>query len=232
MNYCPNTNTAGAACDHAINIVAARLHEAPRHDGVLRWRAIAVIPAVLALLQPTVVPVSAAQLAIVPVETPSGIASYVYLENDIEVGDWSKFAKLLRMNPDTSGVLLRSDGGSLDDGLAIAKQVFELELETMVTGACHSVCAVIFLAGRDRYITPTATLTVHGAYKQLGDWVVEDDLANSTVAWFIGHMGYPLPLARLWATTLSSKVAPITLEMNDKLKLGFTVIDAASAADE
>ena len=170
----------------------------------------------------------AAELTVVIVESPAGAARYVAVENDIEQGDWSKFTRLLRQNPEVSGVWLRSDGGSADDGLAIAKHIFHNGLDTMVTGACHSVCAVMFLAGHDRFISREAILTVHSAYRQLGDWVVEDEMVNGTVAWFIGHMGYPLPLARLWVTTRSDKVAPITLEMNETLDLGFTVIDTVS----
>ncbi len=180
-----------------------------------------------ALIAAMLVPVAAnaADLSVVLVDTPAGLARYVYLENDVDEGDWSKFVKLLRQNPEVSGVLLRSNGGAADDGLAIAKHIFEHGLGTMVRGTCHSVCAVMFLAGRERFITLGARLTVHSAYRQLGDWVVEDHNANGTVAWFIGHMGYPLPLARLWVSTPSDEVSPITIEMNEKLKLGFTIID-------
>jgi len=171
------------------------------------------------------VTVDAADFSLMPVETPVGLARYVYLENDINQGDWSRFTKFLRKNPGVSGVLLRSNGGAADDGLAIAKHIFEHGLSTMVTENCHSVCAVMFLAGRDRFLTRRASLTVHSAFRQLGDWVVEDHITNGTVAWFIGHMGYPLPLARLWVSTPSDEVAPITFEMNEKLKLGFTIIE-------
>jgi hypothetical protein len=176
---------------------------------------------VLSILTGSALP---AQLSIIDVDRPEGRQSYLALDGDIEIGDWWKFVKLLRQNPATSGVLLRSNGGSADDGLAIAKHVYEHGLTTMVTGTCHSVCAIIFLAGRERYLTVDASLSVHSAYKQIADWVVEDHVANGTVAWFIGHMGYPLQLARLWVTTDSEDMAPITLEMNDKLGLGFTVI--------
>ena len=189
-------------------------------------RLVAAGALLLSLFRPAV----AAELSLVLVQTPNGVVRYVSLKNDVVVGDWSKFTRLLRKNPDVAGVLLASNGGSADDGLAIAKHVFEHGLGTMVTGSCHSVCAVIFLAGRDRYITSTARVTVHSAYKQLGDWVVEDDITNGTVAWFIGHMGYPLPLARLWVSTPTDEIAPITLEMNDKLKLGFHVIPAQPPA--
>lgn len=167
---------------------------------------------------------SPAQLSIINLDSPEGRQSYLELAGEIEVGDWWKFVGLLKQNPATSGVLLRSQGGSADDGLAIARHVYEHRLDTMVTEACHSVCTIIFLAGKQRFLTADARLTVHSAYKQLADWVVEDHHANGTVAWFIGHMGYPLPVAKLWVSTASNEMAPITLEMNDELKLGFTVI--------
>ncbi|HEV2515240.1 MAG TPA: hypothetical protein VGV07_08320 [Devosia sp.] len=155
---------------------------------------------------------SPAQLSIIDLDSPEGRQSYLDLAGDIEVGDWFKFVKLLRQHPRTSGVLLNSAGGSADDGLAIARHVYEHRLDTMVTDACHSVCTIIFLAGARRFLAVDADLSVHSAYKQLADWVVEDHLANGTVAWFIGHMGYPLPIARLWVSTASDETAPITLE--------------------
>lgn len=186
------------------------------------------LPALLlSLLTVLSIPTGAAlpaQLSIIDIDRPEGRQPYLELSGEIEVGDWWRFVRLLKQHPGTSGVLLRSEGGSADDGLAIARHVYENRLDTMVTEACHSVCAIIFLAGRERYLTVDARLTVHSAYKQLADWVVEDHLANGTVAWFIGHMGYPLPVAKLWVSTAADEMAPITLEMNDKLKLGFTVI--------
>lgn len=186
------------------------------------------LPALLlSLLTALSIPMGAAlpaQLSIIDVDRPEGRQSYLELSGDIEVGDWWKFVRLLKRHPSTTGVWLRSEGGSADDGLAIARHVYEHRLDTMVTDACHSVCTIIFLAGSERYLTVDARLTVHSAYKQRADWVVEDHLANGTVAWFIGHMGYPLPIAKLWVSTASNEMAPITLEMNDKLKLGFTVI--------
>lgn len=167
----------------------------------------------------------AGQPLLIDVDTPTGSATYVLLENDIEVGDSNRFFRLVRRTPHVTGVMLSSMGGSADDGLAIAKYIFERKLDTMVTATCHSICAIMFLAGNRRFVTVDAAITVHSAYKQIGDWVAVDHRTNGTVAWFLGHMGYPLPLARLWVTTPTEGAAPITLEMSEKLGLGFTVID-------
>lgn len=167
---------------------------------------------------------NAGPLAVGEVPTPNGLASYVLIDKDIELGDSTRFLRLLQKTPDISGVMLHSTGGSLDDGLAIAKVIYERKLDTMVPESCHSVCAIMFLAGNTRFISATAALTFHSAYRQLGDWVVVDNRANGTVAWFLGHMGYPLALARLWMDTPTTEAAPITVEMNASLQLGFTVL--------
>jgi hypothetical protein len=170
-------------------------------------------------------PVLSANMTIVGIGPPAETQSYMSVQGVIEVGDWGRFVRLLAKQPSVVGVLLDSEGGSLDDGLAMAKHIYEHQLLTMVTRTCHSVCAVMFLAGREKYLTVDARITVHSAYKAIGDWVVQDSVADGTVAWFLGHMGYPLSVARLWVTTRSDTAAPITLEMNDKLGLGFTLIE-------
>lgn len=186
-----------------------------------------VVAASLLLLLMTSV-TFAAQLSTSTVETPRGQAVYVVVQDDIEIGDSGRFFRLLRQNPAVSGVMLHSLGGSADDGLAIAKYVFEHKLDTMVTSACHSICAIMFLAGNQKFLAVDAAITFHTAYKQIGDWVVVDHPANGTIAWFLGHMGYPLPLARLWVSTPTDEATPITLEMNDDLGLGFTIIPSES----
>ena len=105
-------------------------------------------------------PALAADMQVVSVPTMLGPKSFLEISNTIELGDWSKFAKIMRRSPEISGVLLSSNGGSADDGLAIAKQVFEQKLDAMVTDTCHSICTVIFLAGNERYLNSGANLTV------------------------------------------------------------------------
>ncbi len=119
------------------------------------------------------------------------------------VGDWSKFTRLLRKNPDVAGVLLASNGGSADDGLAIAKHVFEAWPRHQWSPARATRCARSSSSPAAIATSPPAPRASRctAPHKQLGDWVVEDDITNGTVAWFIGHMGYPLPLARLWVST-------------------------------
>ena len=149
---------------------------------------------------------------------------YLRIEGDIEIGDWSNFMKLMKQHPDVAGVAVSSDGGSLDDGLAIAKQIFDRELDTVLLDFCHSACAVMFLAGHTKYVARNYRLSVHTAFKQIADWTVRDHVANGTVTWFLGHMGYPLALAKLWVAPGEQEAASITWAMSDKWQLGFTAV--------
>lgn len=182
--------------------------------------------ALLALLPlASVLPAAAAEISVHHIVTSAGPGPVLFIEGPIAVGDWSRFMKLLRAHPDVAAVALASDGGSLDDGLAIARQVRERGLDTALVATCHSVCSIIFLAGAERFVPPDFRLSVHSAYKQIGNFTARDDRANDTVAWFLGSMGYPLALARLWNDTAPEAAASITWAHNDKWDLGFQPID-------
>jgi hypothetical protein len=166
----------------------------------------------------------AASIDVVWLAPQSESQKYVRVEGDIEIGDWSHFMKLMKLHPDIAGVAVSSEGGSLDDGLAIAKQIFDRKLDTVLLDFCHSACAVMFLAGHTKYVVRNYRLTVHTAFKQIADWTVRDHVANGTVTWFLGHMGYPLGLAKLWVAPGEQEAAPITWAMSDKWQLDFTAM--------
>lgn len=166
----------------------------------------------------------AAEISVATVAAASAPQPYILIVGDIEVGDWSRFMRAIRANPDVVGVALGSGGGALDDGLAIARQIRDRHLDTMLVASCHSVCAVMFLAGDQKYVPPEFSLTVHSAYKQIGDFALRDPNGNATVAWFLGSMGYPLALARLWVGTDPNDNSTITWAMNDEWHLGFQAI--------
>jgi hypothetical protein len=186
----------------------------------LRSRFHAVILVLVAGLCPTG-PALAAAMTVVRLAPDASLETYLSISGDIEVGDWSAFSRILRANPNIAGVALSSMGGSLDDGLAIAKQIHDRELDTLLVDVCHSVCSIMFLAGQDRYAPEGFRLSVHTAYKQVADWTVQDHVANGTVTWFLGYMGYPLQLAQLWVATDADDAALVTWAHNDRWRLGF-----------
>jgi hypothetical protein len=194
----------------------------PRRPWAPRWAW--TLSALMALF--ATFPAPAAELRFEPDFGGQGHLPYLVIEGTIEVGDWSRFMKLLRAHPELRGVALASEGGSLDDGLAIAKQIHARGLDTTLLAHCHSVCAIMFLAGREKFAPPDLRLSVHSAYRQLGTWTARDESANDTVTWFLGAMGYPLALARLWNDTAPERVAYITWAMNERWALGLQPIAA------
>ncbi len=181
--------------------------------------------ALLALLPlATLQPAAAAEIGVHHLVTRDVTRPAIFIEGPIAVGDWSRFMKLLRTHPEVAAVALGSEGGSLDDGLAIARQIHERGLDTALIADCHSVCSIMFLAGAGRFMPPDVRLSVHSAYRQVGSFIARDEQANDTVAWFLGAMGYPLALARLWNDTAPEDAATITWAHNDKWDLGFQPI--------
>jgi hypothetical protein len=176
-------------------------------------------------------PAAAAEISLAPVVTGAGPMPFVFIEGPVERGDWSRFMKLVKAHPELRGVALNSVGGSLDDGLAIARQIAERALSTALIDTCHSVCSIMFLAGAERFVPPDFTLSVHSAYKQLGAFTARDEAGNETVAWFLGSLGYPLALVRLWNDTAPEDAASINWAMNDKWNLGFQPIDPIVTVD-
>jgi hypothetical protein len=79
--------------------------------------------------------------------------SFVYIWGTIEEGDGKKFAELVANNVTVKAVLLDSPGGSFEDGMVIAKLVHERKFYTSVRQdwVCMSMCAIIWVAGSDRY---------------------------------------------------------------------------------
>lgn len=132
---------------------------------------------------------SAATFEVEELTTSGPSRSYIHVRGELRQGEFTDFFRLVRRQEQLGGVLLDSPGGSFDDGVAIAKYVYEQQLDTVVLRQCHSVCAVIFLAGRQRYLRHDAVVSLHNAYKELAGWVVVDHSANGAVAWFLGHMG-------------------------------------------
>jgi hypothetical protein len=192
-------------------------------------RILAILLAVLGYSSGSAV---AGTLEITEIQLQGGERTYISISDEIELGDWTKFFRLVRRTPSISGIILNSPGGSVDDGLAIAKYVYGHKLDTVAAGPCDSICAIIFLSGENRFLTPQGALSFHSAYRKLDDWVSIDHQTNGKIACYLGHMGYPLPLAQLWISTPVDQVAPITAQMNADLQLGFVAVDTVTKDEQ
>ena len=93
----------------------------------------------------------------------------IYIDGKIEPEDgakWKAFSETI--NTPHAIVTLNSPGGSATVGLLIAYDILNREYDTYFNeGICTSMCAMIWLAGKTRYMSSGATLGFHQARKDI-----------------------------------------------------------------
>lgn len=92
------------------------------------------------------------------------ITSYEYLESDVSSNSIAKeLAELDSSKPLT--VYINSYGGEVAEGLAIYNQLKRFgQCKTVVDGFAASIASVIFMAGRERIMSPSSLLFIHNAW--------------------------------------------------------------------
>lgn len=107
----------------------------------------------------------------------------ILIRGPIETGDDNRFYELSKQ-ADRAIVFLESPGGSVDAGLSIGSEIAIKGFTTLVLDGdgCHSICAVIWVSGTRRYMSPNANISVHAAYRLTANAVGEADAAESGVA--------------------------------------------------
>src|ERR1700733_15499448 len=122
------------------------------------------------LLKPTTILKLAALLVLIPllrpasafkikrVETVSGLV--LKLRGDVRDGDYGRLKSALQ-NGSVVGLEITSGGGSLEDGVDIARIVRDKGLVIYASRECDSACAFIFLAAKERYIGRGSKIGVH-----------------------------------------------------------------------
>jgi hypothetical protein len=119
---------------------------------------------------------SAAAVQIKRVGTESGVV--LRLRGDVRIGDYGRLKTILQ-DGTFAGLEIRSGGGSLEDGLDIARLVRDKGLAVYASKECDSVCAFIFFAAKERYMGRGCKIGVHSVSNDRGK---EDaDSARTTV---------------------------------------------------
>jgi hypothetical protein len=152
----------------------------------------------IALLQP------ASAFQIKRVGTDSG--TVLRLRGDVRDGDYGRLKSILQ-NGSVVGLDIRSGGGSLEDGLEIARVVRDKGLVVYASKECDSVCAFIFFAAKERYIGRGCKIGVHSVSNQRGK---EDaDTARSTVMMsrLLAGLGVPHSIIGKIVATPPAKIA-------------------------
>ena len=125
----------------------------------------AIVFKLIALLVPIVFLEPASAFRIKRVETDSG--TVLRLRGDVREGDYGRLKSALQ-NERVVGLQIRSDGGSLEEGVDIARVVRDKSLIVYASGECNSACALIFFAAKERYMDRGSKIGVHSVSNDRG----------------------------------------------------------------
>ena len=121
------------------------------------------------------------------------------------------------------GVLLNSLGGNVVEALAIGQAIRNAGLDTAILNqaVCASACALIWLAGINRYLAPEGLVGFHAAYSGSGDDARENGAANALVGAYLTKLGLPYE-----AVVYVTSAAPNDIQwlsFDDARKVGITM---------
>src|SRR5947209_1302280 len=117
----------------------------------------------LLVLASLIQPASALQIK--RVRTELGIV--LRLHGNVRAGDFRRLKTALE-DASLVGLEIKSGGGSLEEGLDIARAVRDKALVVYASRECDSACALIFFAAKERYIGPRCKIGVHSVSNEHG----------------------------------------------------------------
>lgn len=91
----------------------------------------------------------------------------IHLVGNIKKGLTKEIKNTLKSNPNITGIIIDSYGGSGIEGYKLAKLIENNKLNTYVSAICASAGTIAFIAGKERYIDIEAKIGFHYAYGAL-----------------------------------------------------------------
>jgi hypothetical protein len=153
----------------------------------------------------------------------------IAIRGDLEAGDDRKFDQVAQRYS-KGAVYLESHGGDLVTGIAIGESI---RLKGFVTflppnTTCASSCALAWLGGSRRFLSPTSRLGFHAAYQMDGTAARETGIGNAVVGAYLTRIG--LPVSAVIYITKASPETMTWLTPADAQKVGieFSFIEDAN----
>jgi hypothetical protein len=140
------------------------------------------------------------------------------INGDIDGADVDRFRQLSSTR-NNAVVLLRSTGGKMAPAIQIGEMIKAKGYTTIVKNYCASSCALIWLAGAKRVMTPTAHIGLHQAYKSGGQ---ADGAGNAILGSYLTRLG--LGYAAIMYATQASPDEIKWLTVDDAKRVGIQVI--------
>lgn len=148
----------------------------------------------------------------------------IFLRGEIVEGDADRFYEIARGVPRAT-VVLESLGGSVYEGLSIAAEVRIRDYATLVLegDGCFSICAVIWVASKRRYMAPKAAIGAHAAFN--ADNRSESGVANAEIGAFLNEVGLNREAIRYFTLANPDEFSPITPQVAQALSIDVRVQD-------
>lgn len=118
----------------------------------------------------------------------------IEVRGDLEPGDEYKFIDATT-NRSRAIVIFHSPGGNLVAGIEIGKAIRFKGFFTLVpdSNLCASACALAWLGGRVRLMSPTGRIGFHAAYSKEGGRSSVSSAGNAIVGAYLNHLGLSTP---------------------------------------
>lgn len=118
----------------------------------------------------------------------------ISIKGEIEQGDYAKFLNVEAaiVGNQKAFVYLDSIGGTVADGLAVAKRIRSQQYETVVFNNCASMCAIAWLAGYRHWVAEGARIGFHAVYytDKDGKNPKVSPGGNAVIGAFLSRLGY------------------------------------------
>ncbi|WP_183096925.1 ATP-dependent Clp protease proteolytic subunit [Mesorhizobium sp. YM1C-6-2] len=158
------------------------------------------------------------------------VLTIISVVGDITAPDLTKFNNIVRKVPDgTVAVYLNSEGGDLEAGIAIGREIFSRGLSTAATDVCASACALAWIAGRKKFASDEARIGFHVAYVGT-DVRKESGLGNALVGLYLGELGLGQNVVRY--VTSAPPEGMQWLSFRDAELLGIPVVSLGPSTEE
>jgi hypothetical protein len=140
------------------------------------------------------------------------------VNGEIEEADVDRFQGLAATR-NNALVLLRSGGGKMAPAIRIGEMIRAKGYNTIVKDYCMSACALIWLAGSKRLMTPGAHIGLHQAYSIAGQ---ADGMGNAILGSYLTRLG--LSYSAIAYATQASPNDIKWLTVDDAQRVGIPVI--------
>lgn len=160
-------------------------------------------------------------------------AELIIVSGDITSNDEEKFRELsIRYKKAIVG--LNSAGGALFPAIEIGKMIRLAGYPTMIVerAVCASSCALIWLAGSTRFLSPEGRVGFHAAYRDNSGKMEESGVANAVVGRYLTLLNLP-EKAIIFATMASpDKISWLTKSNREEAGIDFANLGPSENAPE